>query len=58
MICDENILQYYLLVDKDATWVVAQLQSSDDRVRLIIPPYLAWEEEATLKGRATLPLSN
>jgi hypothetical protein len=35
---------------------VAQMQSGGDRVSLIIPPFLAWEEEATLKGRATLLL--
>jgi hypothetical protein len=34
---------------------LAQLLSDDDCVSLrIIPPHLTWEEEATLKGRATL----
>ena len=46
---DEDILHYYPLAKTQ--------KSDDDRASLwIIPPCLAWEEEATLKGRVTLPL--
>jgi hypothetical protein len=52
---DEDILHYYPLA-KTQLAQLAQLYSDDDRVSLrIIPPHLTWEEEATLKGRATLP---
>ena len=46
---DEDILHYYPL---------AKMQKlGGDHVSLwIIPPCLTWEEEATLKGRATLSL--
>jgi hypothetical protein len=52
---DEDILHYYPLA-KTQLAQLAQLQSDDDCVSLrIIPPRLTWEEEATLKGRVTLP---
>jgi hypothetical protein len=52
---DEDILHYYPLAKMQLAQL-AQLLSDGDRVSLrIIPPRLTWEEEATLKGRVTLP---
>jgi hypothetical protein len=45
-----------LPVGKDAIGLVGPIIIGGDYVSLrIIPPCLTWEEEATLKGRVTLP---
>jgi hypothetical protein len=57
---DEDIfLHYYPLAKMQHKWACGPVVVGQRPcVSLIIPPYLTWEEEVTLKGTTTLTLTD